>query len=63
MRSLEGAETKYFWLLTPAVIPLLALAGLWGQLLVSQLSSAPLGEGDGRGEAVPIGKEDMEQWS
>lgn len=63
VRSLEGAEIKYFWLLTPAEIPLLVLAGLRGQLLASQLSSAPVGEGNGRGEAVPVGKESAEQWS
>lgn len=63
MRNLEGAEIKYFWLPTPAEIPLLALAGLQGQLLASQLSSAPVGEGNGPGEAVPIGKESAEQWS
>lgn len=63
VRSLEGAEMKYFCLLTPAEIPLLALAGLRGQLLVSQLSSAPVGEGDGPGEAVPIGKQSVEQRS
>jgi len=41
VRSLEGAEIKYFWLLTPAEIPIPASAGLRGQLLASQLSSAP----------------------
>lgn len=54
MRSLESAEIKYFWLLTPAEIPLPDLAGLRGQLLASQLSSAPVGEGDSPGEERKI---------
>lgn len=61
VRSLEGAEIKYLWLLTLAEIPLLALAGLQGQLLASQLSSAPMGKGNSPREAAPIEKESIEQ--
>lgn len=64
--NVRSLEIKYFWLLTPAEIPLLALAGLGlllGDCLASLLSSAPMGEGDGPGEAVPFRKENPEQWS